>query len=126
MPTLTPTDAAKRSGLSRRTVMRAITGGALAAQRTNTGWMITEADYEAWTAAHAQPMSAPSPLPTLLMEDAQPEPTVMDERIYGLEALVAVLRSSNADLRSANDELRADRDTWRAMAQRSWWKRLVG
>ena len=36
----------------------------------------------------------------------------LQERIRGLETFL--------------EEMRADRDAWRAQAQRSWWRRLVG
>ncbi len=116
MPTLSPNEVAKRSGMSRRSIMRAITKGSLVAKRTNTGWEIEESDYEAWAGAHApadaQPMRDEQPLPT-------PENAVLEERIRGLEMLLA-------EMRRERDDLKEDRDAWRAMAQRPWWRRLAG
>lgn len=131
MPTLSPNDVAKRSGMSRRSVMRAISGGSLIAKRLNTGWGIEETDYEAWMGAHApadaQPMRVEPALPT-------PSPTsevlVLQERVRGLEALVAEVRrqqiEEKAEARQREADLEKDRDAWRTMAQRPWWRRLAG
>ena len=131
MPTLSPNDIAKRSGMSRRSVMRAISSGLLIAKRLNTGWVIEEADYEAWIGAHAPanalPMReepappTPSPIPEVL---------VLQERVRGLEALVAEVRrqqiEEKAEFRRREIELEKDRDAWRTMVQRPWWRRLAG
>ena len=131
MPTLSPNDVAKRSGMSRRSVMRAISGGSLIAKRLNTGWGIEEADYAAWIGAHAPahapPMreepASPTSLPTL-------EVLVLQERVRGLEALVAEVRrqqiEEKAEARQREADLEKDRDAWRTMAQRPWWRRLAG
>ena len=60
--------------------------------------------------------------------DSPPDtaPAVLEERIRGLEALLAEMRQTNAELRTANDDLRADRDRWAAYASRPWWRRLAG
>jgi len=96
--------------------MRAITKGLLVARRTNDGWSIEERDFDAWASAHAQPTStkevSPTPVPTL-------EVAVLEERIRGLEALVAEM-SKRVD--AANQR----GDEWKILAERPWWKRLVG
>jgi len=132
MPTLTPNEVAKRSGMSRRTIMRAITKGELAAKRTNTGWEIDEQDYAAWASAHAPADEQAHVTPT-------PENSVhaqlirLSTELGGLrELLSAERRLTEAErLRAvaaerARDQAEIDRDEWRSMAQRSWWKRLVG
>ena len=48
-----------------------------------------------------------------------PTTAVLEERIRGLEALAA-------ELRTQNDDLRADRDRWAAYVSRPWWRRLAG
>ena len=48
-----------------------------------------------------------------------PTTAVLEERIRGLEALAA-------ELRTQNDDLRAERDRWAAYASRPWGRRLAG
>jgi hypothetical protein len=43
---------------------------------------------------------------------SQIETAILEERIKALETLLA--------------EMRSDRDAWREMAQKPWWRRLVG
>lgn len=114
MPIMTPNEVASRSGMSRRTVMRAITKGLLVAKRTNDGWSIEESDFDAWAPAHAQPMRTddPSPTPSPSLETA-----VLEERIRGLEALVT-------EMEKRVDAANQRGDEWKAMAERPWWKRL--
>lgn len=112
MPTLTPNEAAKRTGRSRRTIMRAIEARDIEAHRDNRNqWRISKDALAQW-ALNEQPIPAAHPAP--IASEA-----VLQERIRALEALLA-------EMRTTNDNLRADRDAWRAMAQRSWWKRLAG
>lgn len=119
MPTITPNEAAKRTGRSRRTVMRAIEGGELQAHRDNRNqWQIDEDGLAQWARnEHSAPVAHPAPTA---------HEAVLEERIRGLEALLAEMRQTNAELRTANDDLRADRDRWAAYASRPWWRRLAG
>lgn len=111
MTMLTPNEASRRTGKSRRTIMRAIEAGEIEARRDNRNqWQISEDALAHWARSEQ-----PTP-------DAHPMPTAHElllERVRWLETLLAETRASN-------DDLRTDRDAWRAMAQRSWWKRLVG
>ena len=116
MPTITPNEAAKRTGRSRRTIMRAIEAHEIAAHRDNRNkWQIDEDALAQW-ARSGQPMRTAQP-------DAHPTPTVneavLEERIRTLEMLLT-------EMRRTNDDLRTDRDAWKSMAQRPWWKRLAG
>lgn len=139
MPTLSPIKAAKRIGLSRRSIMRAIESGALSAWRDNKNmWQIEEEALAQW--APSEPVERPEK-PSL---SAQAE-AVLTERIVGLERLLAEMRENHAtvvgQLRTERDEMRADRDEWRSIAQRiaqqkdeererpqykPWYRRLVG
>lgn len=116
---LTPNEVAKRTGKSRRTIMRAIEAGEIEARRDNRNqWQISEDALAHW-ARSEQPTPSAHPAPTTL--DA------LHERILGLQLLLDEVRASNAALQASNDDLRADRDAWRSMAQRpSWWRRLAG
>jgi excisionase family DNA binding protein len=62
---LTPEDVARRTGLSRRAVYRAIERGDLQASRLCSRLRIREADYEAWIEANIVeiPQHAGSPPP---------------------------------------------------------------
>jgi hypothetical protein len=116
MPTLSPNQAAKRSGMSRRSIMRAIEAGELAARRDNRNqWQIEVECLAHWArSGHAQVEAHPAPTPERL-----PETVNTELLIQSLRELIEVER------RRA-DAAEIDRDAWREMAQRSWWKRLVG
>jgi len=112
MPTLTPNEAVKRTGRSRRTIMRAIEAREIEAHRDNRNrWRISEGALAQW-ALSEQPMPAAHLAP--IASEA-----VLQERIRALETLLA-------EMRVTTDDLRADRNAWRTMAQRPWWKRLAG
>ena len=110
MPSLTPNEAATKTGRSRRTIMRAIETLELTARRDNRNrWQIDEGDLAQWARnEHAQ---------TAAQSENHPSADVLQERIRGLEELVSELRQAGADMRS-------DRDHWRSMAQRGLWSRL--
>ena len=58
MPTITPNEAAKRTGRSRRTIMRAIEAREIEAHRDNRNqWRISEGALAQW-ALSEQPMPA--------------------------------------------------------------------
>lgn len=112
MPTITPNEAAKRTGRSRRTIMRAIEAREIEAHRDNRNQWRISGDALAQWALNEQPM--PTVYPAPIASEA-----VLQERIRALETLLA-------EMRATADDLRADRDAWRAMVQRPWWKRLAG
>lgn len=116
MPTITPSEAANRSGKSRRTIMRAIMAGEINARRDNRNqWQIGEDALAHWA----------RPSETAHVAYAEND-TLLNERIRGLERLLNEVQSVNDTLRVANDDLRTDRDRWHALALRPWWKRLTG
>jgi excisionase family DNA binding protein len=123
MPTLSPAAAARKAGLSRRTIMRVIQIGELNATRDNrNAWRIRPEDLDAWLASR-EPAETRGPGPT----HAHPDAHLVGElraRIEGLEARLADRDAQLADLR-------ADRDAWREQAQRHaggfWtWVRGLG
>ena len=115
VPTLAPMSpkaAAVRAGVSRRSIMRAITSHELPAIRDNRNhWQIALQDLERWAFAqgvpsgHAQPDADTSPTP-----DAARELAVAQAIIGQLEA-----RLSEAEARRIATE--TDRDHWRAQAE---------
>lgn len=92
--------------------MRAIEAREIEARRDNRNqWQIDEEGLAQWARnEHSAPVAHPAP---------KVHEVVLEERIRGLEALVA-------ELRAGNDDLRADRDRWLAQATRPWWQRLAG
>ena len=56
---VTPSEVAQRTGRSRRTVMRAIQSGRLAARKLNDGWRIEPEDADAWANAHGPRIGTP-------------------------------------------------------------------
>jgi len=125
MPSLTPNDAAKLTGRSRRSIMRAIEAGELHARRDNHNrWQIEESALAQWA-----PTGLPKPAPTRAQPDAQPVPQ-LQIRVAVLEAELEGERRLSAELRQDRDALRQDRDAWRDQAQRQaaapaergrWW-----
>lgn len=116
MPTLSPNEAAKQSGVSRRSIMRAIEAGELAARRDNRNQWQIEAESLAHWAPRSTAQDVAQSVPT---PERQPETINTDLLVQSLRELI------EAERRRA-DAAETDRDAWREMAQRSWWKRLVG
>lgn len=116
MHTLSPNEAAKLSGVSRRSIMRAIEAGEIAAHRDNRNqWQIDADALAHWApnkSAHIEAHLAPTPAQVSSV-------SVLEERIRGLEAMLT-------EIRADRDVTRQDRDAWRALAQRPWWKRIAG
>jgi len=112
MPTLSPNEAAKQVGVSRRSIMRAIEAGELAAHRDNRNQWKIEAD----AIAHWAPNE-----PAQAIAHAAPTPEKSNT-----ELLVQSLRELIEAERRRADAAETDRDAWRELAQRSWWKRIVG
>ena len=84
-------------------MLRAIRGGRISAQRSETGeWQIEPAEFHRVYA----------PLPA-----GQPTGLVAEQRDAMADTLVAELRSVIADLRSDRDHWRNNADHWRTQAQ---------
>lgn len=125
---LSPEQAAKRAGLSRWTISRALQAGKLRGIRDNRGrWRVETDDLDAWLAEHP---------PTLHAEQHSEQPalhTVQHTEHHGLPAEqerhvltteIAVLRTRleavegrATELALERDEARTDRDRWRVMAE---------
>jgi hypothetical protein len=127
--------AAKASGVSKSTILRAIQSHRISASKTDTGdWQIDPAELHrvfppvrngedgAGTGAVERGATAVERHETAL-----------------LEAQITGLRETAELLRRQLDDVRTDRDAWRGIAgrlaitdqtatvpQRPWWKRLVG
>lgn len=109
---MTPNEAAKRTGKSRRSIMRAIEAHDIKAWRDNRNqWQIDEEALAQW-ARNEQPIH--------IAHIAHPAQS------HDMGAEVAVLRELLETMRTANDDLRTDRDRWHALAIRPWWRQLAG
>ena len=109
--------AAAAAGINKTTVLRAIRGGRISAQRSETGeWQIEPAEFHRVYA----PLSV-----------GQPISSGAEQRGAMADTLVSELRSVIADLRSDRDHWRNNADHWRTQAQLSlpkpeeakatWW-----
>lgn len=96
--------------------MRAIEAGELTARRDNRNQWQVDAESLAQWASRGRAQSNAQSSPTL---DRQLEAINLDPLVQTLRELIEVER------RRA-DAAETDRDAWREMAQRSWWRRLVG
>ena len=126
VPTLpiSPTEAAKRISVSRRTVMRAIEQGHLLARRDNRNrWKIDPHDVDKWAGGQGVPTGhAHLKVPSLPTPDAATSEVEL-ERLRGEVRTERALREA-AEARCV--EIGADRDHWRGMAEalarrRRWW-----
>jgi excisionase family DNA binding protein len=132
MPMLSPNEAAKLSGVSRRSIMRAIEAGELTARRNNKNQWQIEAENLAHWAPTAQPMrteeTAQLPAPTPPIDMINTEFLIQSLRdLIDAEKRISDAANQRADTAERRaDAAESDRDAWREMAQRSWWKRLVG
>lgn len=122
---LSPEQAAKRAGVSRRTIVRAVHLQELQASRDNRNrWRIDAERLDAW----ALPRLPTGQRLAIAQDAAQFEAerfTVMRER----DELRVQLAGHLAELEGVRELLRAvevDRDAWRELARQSWWQRLFG
>lgn len=106
---LTPAQAAKRAGVSRSTISRALQNMELVGIRGNNNrWTIAEEDLEKWSVISAQDRSS----------DQFPK---TNEQLLQLSSEVSVQFAKIELLEAQIADLKADRDEWRAMAKRRWW-----
>lgn len=122
MPTMSPNEAATHSGLSRRSIMRAIETGALTARRNNRNqWQIDTDAFAHW-APSGQPkniaQSVPTPLPNQIHE--------LIARISFLEVELSTARQIHMIEHEIRLSTELDRDRWHKEAQRSIFNRIFG
>jgi excisionase family DNA binding protein len=122
---LSPEDAAKRAGVSRRTVLRAVKRQDVQAVRDNRGrWRVDGDSLDAWAALKASSGQRPVSAQSVVQLDAERLAAIRE-----LGELRAELVGRAAELEGVRERLRAvevDRDAWRDLARRSWWQRLFG
>jgi excisionase family DNA binding protein len=116
--TLSPEQAAKRVGVSRRTILRAVQDRELQAVRDNRNrWRIDGDSLDAWALRRA---------PSGQRADDAQSPAHIDAELVALRVQLA---GREAELQGVRELLRvveADRDAWRDLARLPWWRRLLG
>jgi len=109
---LTPQKAAKRAGVGRTTIMRALERNELKAIRDNSGrWQITPEALDDWMSMWP-----------IRSYDRQSPSTVSDkdvgQELAAAKIEIATLTSQKEGLAARLDEAQADRDAWKNQAQR--------
>lgn len=106
---ITPNEAAKRLGIGRSSVMRALKSGKLEGYRDNSGhWKIPLDALERYKA------DRPAPKPDFDRTPSAVTPSDSPETL----ARLAATEAERDQLRERLDEVRADRDQWREMADK--------
>ena len=125
--TLSLNEAARRVGLSRWPVSRALQAGHLRGTRDNRGrWRVQTDDLEAWAAEHGsvEPSTGAHSVRHGAQHGADEASTVLERSsASSVEVAELRLRLEAAELRAADlvherDEARRERDRWRTMAER--------
>lgn len=106
---LTPAQAAKRAGVSRSTISRALKNMELIGIRGNNNrWTIAEDDLDNWSVNSVQNSSSG-------------QNKELHEQLAKLSSEISVQSVKIEMLESQIEDLKTDRDEWRTMAKRRWW-----
>lgn len=122
--TLTPAQAAKRSGVSRPTINRALKSLALQGRRDNQNrWQIDPEDLDEWLDARRGEQHVTS-------GHDQPVNNQYDQ-LEQVRAELGEVREKLAAETARANAAETDRDRWQAMAEKladrpGWWARLWG
>lgn len=115
--TLTPEQAAKRAGVSRRTVLRAVQAQELLAVRDNRNrWRIEADRLDAWARPRAPNGQS--------ADDAQTH--AQDAELAALRVQIAIRQAELDGVCALLRQVESERDAWRELARQSWWQRLFG
>ena len=110
-----PQNAAGIAGVSRKTVMDAITAQKLNATRNNRNhWVISKDDLKAWMDTRGVKLKSDT------SSDAS------SDAIIQLSVENSSLKAEVKAVREANTDLKVERDDWKSLAQRSVWQKLFG
>lgn len=106
---LTPAQAAKRAGVSRSTISRALKNMDLLGVRGNNNrWTIAEEDLEKWSLHSVQ-------------NSSHVQSNLLNEQLLKLTSEMSAQSVKIEMLESQIEDLKVDRNEWRAMAKRRWW-----
>ena len=122
-------EAARSTGKSKTTILRAIRSGKVSAEKTVNGtWLIEPAELH-----RIYPEAPPETVTTSKIgapnnPQLQFETLLLEERFASVQKDNAHLEAQVGRLEAQVDDLRADRDAWRAMAtqKRLTWRGLFG
>lgn len=117
---LTPQEAAKRAGVGRTTIMRALEREELKAVRDNSGrWQITPEALDDWLSMRPARSS-----------DRQSPRTVSDsghlKELMAAKEEIGALKAQKKGLEDRLADAHADRDRLYALLSKPWWKRIIG
>lgn len=125
---LSPDGAAKRAGVSRRTVLRAIKRKDVQAVMDNRGrWRVDGDSLDAWAAWRMPSGQCPvsgAGAHEIAQSEAERLGTIRE--LGELRANLAGRAAEVAGLRELVRAVEADRDVWRELAQRPLWRRFFG
>ncbi len=108
---LTPAQAAKRAGVSRPTINRALKSLKLTGRRDNQNrWQIVPEDLDAWSASRGREQAVTT-------ENVQPV-IIHDDQLEHLRAKLSAAREALAAETARANAAEADRDRWQAMAEK--------
>lgn len=106
---LTPEQAAKKAGVSRSTISRALKDMRLMGVRGNNNrWSITQEALDEWMGSGVQ-----------IRPNEQP--SAQSEQIRDLLVTVSVQSTQITMLKERVADLKLDRDAWREASKRRWW-----
>ena len=106
---LTPAQAAKRAGVSRSTISRALKNLELIGVRGNNNrWTIEESELEKWSQTSVQ-------------NSSQGHNKELKEQLLKMSAEMTAQTVKIEMLEAQISDVKADRDEWRTLAKRRWW-----
>ena len=106
---LTPAQAAKKAGVSRSTISRALKNMELIGIRGNNNrWTIAESDLDKWSVTSVQ-------------NSSHAQAKDLTEELIKLRSEVSVQSVKIEMLETQIVDLKIDRDEWRTHAKRRWW-----
>lgn len=106
---LTPAQAAKKAGVSRSTISRALKNMELVGIRGNNNrWTIAQEDLDKWSGNSVQNSSSG-------------QSKALNDQLLKLTSEMSAQAVKIEMLESQIADLKIDRDEWRTMAKRRWW-----
>lgn len=110
---LTPAQAAKRAGVSRSTISRALKNLDLVGVRGNNNrWTIEESELDKWSQNIFQ---------NSVQNSSKDQNKELKDQLLQMSAEMTAQTVKIEMLEAQISDVKADRDEWRALAKRRWW-----